>query len=35
MPADFEPLEIGEDYLLGVLTDELDVEHLVLYGLER
>lgn len=35
IPGDFEPLEIGEDYLLGVLTDELEVEHLVFYELER
>lgn len=35
MPREFRPLEIGEDYLLGVLTDELDVQHLVLYDLER
>lgn len=35
MPPEFEPLEIGEDYLLGVLTDELDVQRLVLYELER
>lgn len=35
MPADFRPLEIGADYLLGIRTDELDVQHLVLYELER
>ncbi|MFW6084312.1 MAG: hypothetical protein ACODAA_03785, partial [Gemmatimonadota bacterium] len=35
LPPDFRPLEIGPDYLLGVQTDELDVQHLVLYGLKR
>lgn len=35
LPSNFRPLEIGSDYLLGVQTDELDVQHLVLYGLER
>lgn len=35
LPAAFRPLEIGEDYVLGVRTDELDVPHLVRYGLER
>lgn len=34
-PARLEPLEIGEDYLLGVLTDELDVEQVVLVPLQR
>ena len=34
-PVDVRPLEIGADYLLGVQTDELDVQHLVLHGLER
>lgn len=34
-PANFEPLEIGADYVLGLLTDELEVQHLVMYGLER
>lgn len=35
VPDDFIPLDIGEDYLLGSLTDELDVQHLVLFDLER
>jgi len=35
LPPNFRPLEIGEDYVLGVLTDELDVPHLVRFGLER
>lgn len=34
-PADFRPLEIGADYILGVHTDELDVQRLVRYDLER
>lgn len=35
MPADFRPLQIGADFVLGVQTDELDVQRLVLYDLER
>ncbi|MFW6084969.1 MAG: hypothetical protein ACODAA_07135 [Gemmatimonadota bacterium] len=35
LPPKFRPLEIGADYVLGVLTDELDVQHLVRYRLER
>lgn len=35
LPPDLRLLEIGADYLLGVRTDELDVQHLVLYDLER
>lgn len=35
MPRNFRPLEIGEDYALGTLSDELDVPHLVQLGLER
>lgn len=35
MPADFRPLQVGADFLLGVQTDQLDVQHLVLYNLER
>lgn len=35
LPADVRPLEIGDDYVLGVHTDELDVQRLVLYDLER
>jgi hypothetical protein len=34
-PERFRVLDIGEDYLLGVWRDELDVEYLRLYGLER
>lgn len=35
IPDNFHPLDIGEDYLLGTLIDELDVPHLVAFGLER
>jgi len=35
LPRRFEPLEIGSDYMVGVLTDELDVEHVVVAELER
>jgi len=35
LPPNFRPLDIGEDYMLGVLRDELDVQHLVSFGLER
>ena len=35
MPPNFRPLDIGEDYALGVLIDELDVQHLVRYELKR
>ena len=35
MPADFRPLQVGADFVLGVHIDELDVQHLVLYDLER
>jgi hypothetical protein len=33
MPEGFQPLEIGADYVLGVLKDDVDVEHVRLYGL--
>lgn len=35
LPQGFRPLEIGGDYILGALTDELDVPHLVSYDLIR
>lgn len=35
LPARFEPLEIGEDYVLGRWRDELDVEHVRMYELRR
>lgn len=34
-PPDVRIAEIGRDYLLGIVTDELDVEHVVVYGLDR
>lgn len=34
-PAGLRVLDIGADYLLGVTRDELDVEHVLLYGLDR
>jgi hypothetical protein len=35
LPRRFQPMEIGDDYLLGVLTDELDVERVVRVPMER
>lgn len=35
VPRRFSPHEIGHDYVLGVFTDELDVEHVRLYRLRR
>jgi len=35
LPRNFDPLEIGSDYVVGVLTDEMDVEHVVVAELER
>jgi hypothetical protein len=35
MPENFNPTEIGEDYLLGVGWDELNVEYLRMYPLTR
>ena len=34
-PPSFFPLDIGRDYVLGLAKDELDVEALQLYRLER
>ena len=34
VPVSFRPMEIGEDYLLGVERDSLDVPTVVRYGLE-
>jgi hypothetical protein len=34
-PSGLTVFEIGSDYLLGVYRDELDVEHVQLYGLTR
>jgi hypothetical protein len=35
LPADFTPSHIGEDFVLGVWRDELDVERVRMYGLEK
>lgn len=35
LPPRFEPFEIGGDYVLGVLKDELDIEHLQLLALTK
>jgi len=35
VPDGFRVFEVGEDYVLGVQRDELDVEHVRMYGLER
>ena len=35
MPGRFFPFAIGEDWVLGVETDELDVEYVVLYPLNK
>lgn len=35
LPADLSVLEIGDDYLLGLFRDELEVEYLRLYPLRR
>lgn len=34
VPPRFRPLDIGSDYVLGVLTDEFDVEQVRLYDLQ-
>ena len=34
-PSDFEVLEIGVDYVLGVFRDELDIEHVQFIPLKR
>lgn len=35
VPATFRPTDIGTDYVLGVWTDELDVEHVRMYPLRK
>jgi len=35
LPGRFEPMEVGDDYVLGVARDTLDVETVHLYGLSR
>ncbi len=34
-PVGLYPIEIGDDYILGVVKDEYDVEEVRLYGLQR
>jgi hypothetical protein len=35
LPASFRVHDIGEDYILGVWQDELDVPYVRMYGLDR
>ncbi len=35
MPPRFTPMDVGQDWILGLETDELDVEYLVLLPLSR
>jgi hypothetical protein len=35
VPEGFQVFEVGEDYVLGVATDDLDVEHVRMYELRR
>ncbi len=35
LPGRFNPIEIGSDYILGLGWDELGVEYIRMYGLER
>jgi hypothetical protein len=35
MPRSLFPLEIGKDYVLALVRDEMDVETLLLYPLDR
>jgi len=35
MPSGLGVFEIGEDYILGRARDELGVEHVQLWGLDR
>ena len=35
LPQDLDVMEIGTDYVLGVARDELGVEYVEVYGLER
>ena len=35
MPEGFRPLDIGESWVIGIWTDDLDVEHVRLYPLSR
>ena len=33
MPTEFQPFEIGENYVLGVWTDDLGVEYVQTYAM--
>ena len=35
LPADLRITEIGPDYVLGIVTDEMDVQYVWMYGLDR
>lgn len=35
LPERFDPMDIGDDWILGVLRDELDVETVALFGLSK
>lgn len=35
LPADLREIEVGPDYVLGVTTDELGVEYVKMFGLDR
>jgi hypothetical protein len=35
LPEKFKPLEIGRDYVLGLGSDEMNVEYVRIYGLQR
>jgi hypothetical protein len=35
MPLGFRPMQIAEDLVVGVARDDLDVEHVLVYGLEK
>ncbi len=35
LPHDLEVMEIAEDYVLGKTTDDLDIEYVRVYGLDR
>lgn len=35
LPEGFTPHQVGDDFVLGVRKDDLGVERVVLYGLDR
>ncbi len=35
MPMDLQVFEIGNDYVLGRMSDDLDIEHVIMYGLNK